>query len=121
MYFKSEVLNQAAAANVIISALDARGMVVDTTGADHVMSELAAGTGGTFFDQPNDLEGGFKSLTVPPEFLYLLELSLQGVKPDGAYHQLQVKVDQRGLSVQARKGYVLAKPEKAKKKERTQN
>jgi VWFA-related protein len=121
MYFKSEVLNQAAAANVIISALDARGMVVDTTGADHVMSELAAGTGGTFFDHSNDLEGGFKSLTVPPEFLYLLELSLQGVKPDGAYHQLQVKVDQRGLSVQARKGYVLAKPEKAKKKERTQN
>ena len=121
MYFKSEVLNQAAAANVIISALDARGMVVDTTGADHVMSELAAGTGGTFFDHSNDLEDGFKSLTVPPEFLYLLELSLKGVKPDGAYHQLQVKVNQPGLNVQARKGYVVAKPEKVKKQERTQN
>jgi VWFA-related protein len=121
MYFKSELLNQAAAANVIISALDARGMVVDTTGADHVMSELAAGTGGTFFDHSNDLEGGFKSLTVPPEFLYLLELSLKGVKPDGAYHQLQVKVDRRGLDVQARKGYVVAKPENAKKQKRTQN
>ncbi len=60
MYFKSEVLNQAAAANVIISALDARGMVVDTTGADHVMSELAAGTGGTFFDHSNDLESGLQ-------------------------------------------------------------
>ena len=115
MYFKSEVLNQAAAANVIISALDARGMVVDTTGDDHVMSELAAGTGGTFFDHSNDLESGLKSLTVPPEFLYLLELSLRGVKPDGAYHQLQVKVDEPGLHVQARKGYVVAKPEKAKK------
>lgn len=121
MYFKSEVLNQAAAANVIISALDARGMVVDTTGADHVMSELAAGTGGTFIDHSNDLEGGFKSLTVPPEFLYLLELSLKGVKPDGTYHQLQVKVNQPGLNVQARKGYVVAKPEKVKKQERTQN
>jgi len=114
VYFKSDVLNQAAAANVIISALDARGMVVDTTGADHVMSELAAGTGGTFFDHSNDLEGGLKTLTVPPEFLYLLELSLKGVKPDGAYHQLQVKVDQRGLHVQARRGYVAAKPENAK-------
>jgi VWFA-related protein len=121
LYFKSEVLNQAAAASVIISALDARGMVVDTTGAGHVMSELAAGTGGTFFDHSNDLEGGFKSLTVPPEFLYLLELSLKGVKPDGAYHRLQVKVDRRGLDVQARKGYVVAKPEKVKKQERTQN
>ena len=80
-YFKSEVLNQAAAANVIISALDARGMVVDTTGADHVMSELAAGTGGAFFDHSNDLEGGLKSLTVPPEFLYLLELSLKASSP----------------------------------------
>ena len=115
MYFKSEVLNEAAAANVVISALDARGMVVDTTGADYVMSELAAGTGGTFFDHSNDLEGGFKSLTVPPEFLYLLELSLKGVKADGAYHQLQVKVNQPGLHVQARKGYVVAKPEKVKK------
>jgi VWFA-related protein len=121
MYFKSKVLNQAAAANVIISALDARGMVVDTTGADHVMSELAAGTGGTFFDHSNNLEGGFKSLTVPPEFLYLLELSLKGVKPDGAYHQLQVKVNQPGLYVQARKGYVVAKLQKAKKQERKQN
>lgn len=115
VYFKSDVLNQAAAANVIISALDARGMVVDTTGADHVLSELAAGTGGTFFDHSNDLEGGLKSLTVPPEFLYLLELSLKGVKPDGAYHQLQVKVNRSGLHVQARRGYVAAKPENAKK------
>jgi VWFA-related protein len=115
MYFKSEVLNQAAAANIIISALDARGMVVDTTGADHVMSELAAGTGGTFFDHSNDLESGLKSLTVPPEFLYLLELSLKGVKPDGAYHRLQIKVNQPGLYVQARKGYVVAKTKNAKK------
>jgi VWFA-related protein len=120
-YFKSEVLNQATAANVIISALDARGMVVDTTGADHVMSELAAGTGGAFFDHSNDLEGGLKSLTVPPEFLYLLELSLKDVKPDGAYHQLQVMVNQRGLHVQARRGYVAAKPENVKKQESTQN
>jgi VWFA-related protein len=110
MFFKSEVLNQAAAANVVIGALDARGLVVDTTGGDLIMSELAAGTGGTFFHHSNDLEGGLRGLTVPPEFLYLLELSLNGVKPDGAYHQLQVKVSQRGLYVQARKGYVAAKP-----------
>lgn len=115
MYFKSQTLNQAAIANVVISALDARGMVVDTAGNDHVMAELAAGTGGTFFDHSNDLAAGLQGLTIPPEFLYLLELSLQGVKPDGTYHQLQVKVDKRGLDVQARKGYFAGKPENARK------
>ncbi len=113
-YFKSDILNQAAASNVIISALDARGMVVDTIGDDHVMSELATGTGGTFFHHSNDLTGGLDSLTVPPKYIYLLELSLNGVKPDGTYHGLKVKVDRRGLNVQARKGYVATKPENAK-------
>ena len=60
------------------------------------------------------LDGGFKSLTDAPEVIYLLELSIDGVKPDGSYHHLKVKVTPDGLEVQARRGYFLPKPGKNK-------
>jgi VWFA-related protein len=137
---KSLVLDSAARANVIISAMDARGLY--TTGMDaserggssaqdlvtgqrsqyhademnfdeHVMSELADGTGGTYFHNSNDLEGGFKSLTQAPEYVYLLEFSPEKVKRDGTYHPLKVKVNRGGLTLQARRGYYAPKPDKA--------
>lgn len=72
------------------------------------------GTGGTFFHNSNDLETGFKSLAEGPESVYLLELSLDNAEPDRAYHSLKVKVDRLGLQIQARRGYFIPKPEKAK-------
>jgi VWFA-related protein len=131
MTFKSELLDRAAGSNVIISALDARGLYVgnadasqggnttisDTFGptsqdrlaamqaSENVMAELAYGAGGTFFHNNNDLENGLKSLAAAPQYLYLLQVSLKYVKPTGSYHRLQVKVDQHGLDVQARRGY----------------
>jgi VWFA-related protein len=137
---KSLVLDTAARANVTISAMDARGLY--TTGIDaserggssnqdlitgqhahyhadvmnfdeDVMAELADGTGGTYFHNSNDLEGGFKSLTQAPEYVYLLEFSPKKVKPDGAYHPLKVKVDRRDLKLQARRGYFAPKPDRA--------
>ena len=130
---KSEVLDLAARENVTISALDARGLYTTNLDAsqrggasardlmagesqqyhsqsmnlsEDVMSELANGTGGTFFHNSNDLAGGFKSLTQAPEFVYLLEMSLDKVKSDGAYHSLKVKVDHDQLKVESRHGYV---------------
>jgi hypothetical protein len=44
--------------------------------SEDVMAELADGTGGTYFHNSNDLEGGFERLTAAPECLYLLEFSL---------------------------------------------
>ena len=79
------------------------------------MAELADGTGGTFFHNRNDLDAGFKALTEPPEALYLLEISLDGVKADGKYHRLKVKVDREGMELQARQGYSAPKAEKDKK------
>jgi VWFA-related protein len=137
---KSLVLDSAARANVTISAMDARGLY--TTGIDaserggssaqdlvtgqraqyhademnfdeQVMSELADGTGGTYFHNSNDLEGGFKSLTQVPEYIYLLEFSPENVKRDGTYHPLKVKVDRSGLTLQARRRYYAPKPGKA--------
>ena len=87
---KSAVLDTAARANVTINAMDARGLYTTEIDAserggsssqdlmtgqhanyhadamnfnEDVMAELADGTGGTFFHNSNDLEGGFKSLT----------------------------------------------------------
>jgi VWFA-related protein len=81
---------------------------------EDIMAELADGTGGTYFHNSNDLQGGFQTLTEVPEYVYLLELSLQNVKQDGAYHLLKVKVDQDGLKLQARRGYFAPKPAKSK-------
>ena len=82
---------------------------------EDVMAELAHGTGGTYFHNSNDLEGGFKQLTAAPEYLYVLEFSIRDVKQDGRYHRLKVKTDQKGLIVQSRDGYFAPNPPKKKK------
>jgi VWFA-related protein len=139
---KSQILDLAARSNVTISALDTRGLY--TTGLDasergpttahalvtgseseyhresmslneDVLAELADGTGGTFFHNSNNLKGGLQTLAAAPEYLYLLELSLENVKPDGTYHRLKVKVGQDGLKLQARRGYFAPTPARAKK------
>jgi VWFA-related protein len=142
MIDKSRIMDMAAQANVTISTLDARGLYTTEldasqrgAGSAHalvtgsmseyhrssmtlneaVMAELADGTGGTFFHNSNDLEGGFKRLTLSPECIYLLEFSSRDVKPDGSYHDLKVKIDRDGLKLQARRGYFAAKPAKKKK------
>jgi VWFA-related protein len=136
---KSRILDLAAETNVTINAVDARGLYTATVEAvdrnkgsaraertqaeyrgysmalnEDVMAELADGTGGAFFHNSNDLEGGLQALTVVPEYVYLLELSLQNVKQNGEYHPLKVTVDQAGLKVVARRGYFAPKPAKSK-------
>ena len=137
---KSQILDLAAHSNVTINAVDARGLFTTALDAsdrsrgssraertesqyrgysmvlnEDVMAELADGTGGTYFHNSNDLEGGLQALTVVPEYVYLLELSLQNVKLDGSYHPLRVKVDQEGLKVEARRGYFAPRPASSKK------
>lgn len=127
---KSQILDRAAQSNVTINAVDARGLYTTALDAsdrsrgsamsertasqyrgysmvlnEDVMAELADGTGGTYFHNSNDLEGGFQALTVVPEYVYLLEMSLQNVKQDGAYHPLKVKLVQDNLKLEARRGY----------------
>jgi VWFA-related protein len=136
---KSEVLDIAARSNTAINTLDARGLYTTNLAAEvtnrvdpasqrlinqyreqsmyadtEVMEELADGTGGTFFHNNNDLEGGLKTLVSGAEYRYVLAFSAANVKPR-VHHSLKVKVDRTGVTVQARRGYSVPPPEKRKK------
>ena len=135
---ESRLMDLAALSNVTISALDVRGVyTTEATAsmgpqastpyqadvrrasmrvAEEALGELADGTGGTFFHNNNDLETGFRILTAGPQVVYILELPLDNIPLNGAYHRLKVKVNREGLDVQARRGYFVPKPEKKKKK-----
>jgi VWFA-related protein len=135
---ESHLIDLAARYNVVISALDARGVyVTDVTASDDtrgrspgeinelrqrsmtqtesVMAELTDGTGGTYFHHNNDLGVGFSALTDTPRCVYLIELSPDDMKANGSYHRLKVKVDREGLQIQVRHGYFAPKPNKNKK------
>ena len=114
--FESQLIDLAARSNVSINSLDARGLVVDSfPSPTDILSELSYGTGGNFFQHSNDLETGFKGLTEALELVYVLELSLDGVKTDGGYHRLKVKLDRVHLDLQSRRGYFMPEPAKSKK------
>jgi VWFA-related protein len=142
MAAESQLLNLAAASAVTISTLDARGlysaMIPASESGDQslqslvtgqnlrdrgdamrqneqVMAAFADGTGGTFFRNNNDLQGGLASLAAGPEYKYLLELSLSDVKQNGSYHALKVQVDRKDVKIQAREGYFAPKQQKKKK------
>lgn len=133
---KSQVLDLAARTNTVINALDVRGLYTTNVGADvatrvdpasqrlinqyrqqsmdanaEVMEELAAGTGGTFYHNNNDLEVGLRTLVSGADYTYLLAFSPAHSRP-GTRHRLKVKVNGPGLTVQARRGYSTPAPEK---------
>ena len=138
---ESKIIDLAARSDSTISALDARGLYTTEftasehspsligqnfqvsynshgnamTMAENPLSELANGTGGTFFHNSNDLNGGFRRLSEPPEYVYLLEFPLGHTKQNGSFHRLKVKVDRDGLKLQARGGYFAPKQGNDKK------
>src|ERR1035437_1202464 len=127
---KTEIMDRAIRANVLINSLDARGLYTDTPditrqGSNYitdmvltqmeretnraqadVMAELAAGTGATFFQNNNDLDAGFARLATAPEYYYLLAFSPQNLKMDGSFHPLKVTLKSvKDVNVGARTGY----------------
>ncbi len=131
---ETQVLDNAIRSNVIISSLDARGLYTltpdiskpmtnsatlpmkfgyqrDSAFAESdILAELAHGTGGSFFQNNNDLVEGFKRVASPPEYVYLLGFSPQNLKLDGSLHSLKVTLkDGHGLTVQARRSYTAPK------------
>jgi len=132
----SQIVELAAQSKVVVSAIDARGLFSDQTTASELsrgegglnpeyrrtekrlaadpMAELANGTGGTFFHNNNDLDAGFRLLTGAPGYVYVPELPVDDVKPDGSWHRLKVRVACQGLEVQARHGYRMPRAENKK-------
>jgi VWFA-related protein len=127
---KTDIMERAIHSNVIVNALDARGLYVNMPdiarrtatfeservyqqmeheammAQANVMAEVSSGTGGTFFQNSNDIEGGFERLSAAPEYYYLLAFSPQNLKMDGAFHSLKVSL--KGLKdvhLSARTGY----------------
>jgi VWFA-related protein len=118
-----EVIDRAIRAGVIISAIDARGLVARGPGGDvsddrfnqsnspineanreqvlkmerltasHVLEDLSSGTGGVLFENSNDFEEGLRRATQPPEFMYMLGFSPQNLKLDGKFHELKVTLN----------------------------
>jgi VWFA-related protein len=130
---KTEIVDRAIRSNVIVSALNARGLYTivpfgnasqpspqSAAGAlmrsqyllasaqveEDVLAEFAYGTGGVFFHNNNDLFDGFKRVAARPEFIYVLGFSPQNLKLDGRLHALKVTLRNSGkLELQARSGY----------------
>lgn len=130
---KSDIIERAIHSNVIISALDARGLYTIVPGGDasqqggadfmaaavksryqtdsalaqaDVLAELAEGTGGSFFHNSNDLDAGVKRVSDAPEYFYVLGFAPQNLKLDGTFHRLKVVLKESNkLGLQARRGY----------------
>jgi len=131
------IVDRANRANIVINALDARGLYVPEPGGDiaehnsdtsitggykstyriaeqseqqYVLMDFAYGTGGTFFHNSNDLEGGLKLAGGVPEVSYVLGFSPQNQKMDGRYHTIKVKLAaKQKYDIQARRGYYAPK------------
>jgi VWFA-related protein len=130
---KTEIMDRAIRASVLINGLDARGLYTVNTDVSQktanvftqgvlnqmeresasresdVLAELAAGTGASFFQNSNDLEDGFRRLSAAPEYYYLLAFSPQNLRMDGGFHSLKVSLKSSkefsGMALTARKGY----------------
>jgi len=135
----TDIIDRALRGQVVISALDARGLytvdplgdisdphpipadaagqkshyLVDgATANDDILSDLSYGTGGAFMRNSNDLDGGLHRIAAEPEFWYVLGFSPQNLKLDGRFHNIKVVVkNPPKLQVQARRGYFAPKHE----------
>jgi VWFA-related protein len=132
---EQDVMELATSERVVISTLDARGVYVlnpvgdiekdsgdakstitradyarnEATASSSMLESLAAGTGGTFIQNTNDLAGGLRRLAAA-DYTYLLEFTPNDLKDDGKFHALKVKLrSSKKLTAQARRGYFAAK------------
>ncbi len=123
--------------NIVINAIDARGLYttellgdISLPGSDppqmvgqtanyrtviqldqqFVLTDFTSGTGGRFFHNSNDLEGGLKQLGSAPEVSYVLGFSPANQKMDGHFHTIKVTVAvKHNYAIQARRGYFASK------------
>jgi VWFA-related protein len=134
-----QVVDRAARQNVFINTLDARGLyTVDPLGdisqpiplranaatagismqfrmseqreQSEVLADLADSTGGFYFRNNNDLDAGLMQTASEPAVSYLLAFVPSGLKNDGKFHSISVKLlTKEHYTVQARRGFFAPK------------
>ena len=146
---RSDVIDRATKAGVVIDTVDARALYTPDLGGDIssggrdsnqtagykttyrvdaqfadgvILSDFAAGTGGTYFHNRNDLDVGLRNSIAAPSTTYLLGFSPQNLKLNGSFHTLKVGLSgKQKYVVQARRGYyaprTVKNPEEAAKEE----
>jgi len=146
---RSDVIDRSTRAGVVIDTLDARGLYTPDLGGDianppadsfktagirssyrvsaqsaqdEILADFAAGTGGTYYHNRNDLEVALREAIAAPAISYVLGFSPQNLKLNGSFHALKVSLTgKQKFSVQARRGYyaprTLKNPEEVAKEE----
>jgi len=126
------VIDRALRANVVVNALDARGLFALPPGGDLTqlatlpavqremdsmigttrqvdgdgLNEVSEATGGVFIQNTNDLQTGLAKIAGVETPSYVLGFAPEGVKPDGRFHTIKVKIDSAPhYSIQARRGF----------------
>ena len=113
---QTALIERAIHSNVVVGALDARGLysengipdasepnvnpatitqkssyrVAEATTQSDIMASMAEGTGGTFYHNSNNFDEGMERTAAAPEYLYILGFSPLELKLDGKYHNLKV-------------------------------
>jgi len=130
-----EIVERALRSNVIINTYDAKGLdasiplgdatqrpmvvprradlvgrkveiqLASITKAAEVLRDTAYDTGGVFFHNSNDFDGGFRQVSSLPEVYYVLAYSPTNIKYDGRFHSIKVSLVPPHLTLQARRGY----------------
>ncbi len=138
---ENTIINRAIRAKVVINSLDVRGLAVEVPdltepppaiqggsladfmhyvqdrkhevfmAQSDVLAELAAGTGGTFYHNNNDLGAGFDRVAGAPDYRYILSFSPQNLKADGTLHGLKVTLapNPHHYDIEARRSYTAPK------------
>jgi|ERR1043166_1336541 VWFA-related protein len=130
---RSDIIDRANRASIVIDTLDARGLYtpdvmgdianpsrssVSTAGfqtsfrvqaqsaQSDILQDFAYGTGGTYFHNRNDLDVALRQAVSAPATSYLLGFSPQNLKLNGSFHTLKVSLTTKPkCSLQARRGY----------------
>jgi VWFA-related protein len=71
--------------------------------------DMAEATGGTAIENSNDYLAGIRRLAAPPEYRYVLGFAPQDLVANGSFHRLTIKLEHKGYTIQARRGYYAPK------------
>jgi VWFA-related protein len=126
---QDKMIDGAIHAGIIINTLDAKGLwapadfsqgadmmahmdgngllgTLENDVSDDPLASIAYGTGGKFFHNSNDLDGGLRDIAALPAASYVLGFSPDEIKDNGMYHNLKVKLpNHHDIKIEARPGH----------------